>query len=283
MGKIRVKTFGSEEQEQEEQKKLKEKREQKKLARAAQQTPEEKAREEEASKITEEVGKGEIKEPARNASQSEAGGEKKPQKIKGKEGKKRVRSKSYQTSSKLIEKDKKHTVLEALALIEKVKRAKFDETVELHINTTRTGNFGTTSLPHGTGKQVKVAIADDELIVQIEKGKVDFDILLATPDMMPKLARVAKVLGPRGLMPNPKNGTITQTPKEAAKKFETGQLTIKTEAKFPILHITVGKVSFGDKKLQENIKEVLSTIKPQNIQSATIKSTMSPGINLIIS
>ena len=273
MGKVRIKTFGNEEQEQEEQKKRKVEREQKKLAKAAEAGVEEK----ESSSA--EASEGQVSKQTTEEEKTI----KKPQKNKEAKTKEKVRSKSYQTSSKLIEKDKKYTVLEALSLIEKLKRAKFDETVELHINATRTGVLGTTTLPHGTGKQIRVAIADDDLIAQIEKGKIDFDILLASPDMMPKLAKVARVLGPKGLMPNPKNGTVSQNPKEAAKKFEGGQLTIKTEAKFPIAHIAVGKVSFGDKKLQENIEEVLVTVKPQNIQSAIIKSTMSPAIRLNIS
>ena len=91
------------------------------------------------------------------------------------------------------------------------------------------------------------------MIKNIESGKIDFDILDRNPDTMPKLAKVARVLGPRGLMPNPKNGTVTPKPEEIAKKFEGGQFNFKTEAKFPLLHLTVGKISFGDKKLTENI------------------------------
>ena len=164
--------------------------------------------------------------------------------------------------------------------MEKLKRAKFDETVELHINATKTGVLGTVMLPHGTGKKVRVAIADDSILEKIEKGNVDFDVLLATPEMMPKLARFARILGPKGLMPNPKNGTISKNPQEAAKQFESGQLTIKTEGKFPLVHLTVGKISFGEKKLEDNVSAIVSTIKPQNIQEAVLKSTMSPAIKI---
>jgi len=97
---------------------------------------------------------------------------------------------------------------------------------------------------------------------------------------MPKLARVARVLGPRGLMPNPKNGTVTTKPEEIAKKYAGGQINFKTEAKFPLLHLAIGKVSFGDKKLRENIKVAIESVKMKNIKAATLKSTMSPGLRL---
>jgi large subunit ribosomal protein L1 len=135
-------------------------------------------------------------------------------------------------------------------------------------------------LPNGTGKKTKVAIADDALIAEVEKGVISFDILVATPSMMPKLAKVAKVLGPKGLMPNPKNGTITDKPEEVAKKYEGGQVNFKTETKTPIIHLTVGKMSFGHEKLTENINALITAVKKSNIVNATLKSTMSPGIKL---
>ena len=177
---------------------------------------------------------------------------------------------------------------EALTLLEKIKIAKFDETVELHINTYEKGISGNVTLPHGTGKDVRVEIANattdakhvDDLVKAIEAGKIEFDVLIATPDAMAKLARVARVLGPRGLMPNPKNGTVTPKPEEIAKKFAGGQINFKTEAKFPLLHMSVGKLSFGDKKLADNIKSALAAVKIKNIKNITLKSTMSPGIKL---
>ena len=100
--------------------------------------------------------------------------------------------------------------------------------------------------------------------------------------MMVKLAKVAKILGPRGLMPNPKNGTIAAKPEEVAKKFEGGQLNYKTEAKAPIIHLTVGKMSFGPEKLTENIEAFIAAIKKPNIVNVTLKSTMSPGLKIRI-
>src|SRR5690606_26334359 len=160
--------------------------------------------------------------------------------------------------------------------------AKFDETVELHINTTEPGISGQLKLPHGTGKEIKVAIVDDAVLAEIEKGKMNFDILIAAPQMMPKLAKVARVLGPKGLMPNPKNGTISENPEEAAKKFLGGQMSVKTENKVPVIHLAVGKISFEDDKLSENIKTVGSAIKRDRIKKIVLKSTMSPAIRLTI-
>jgi len=127
---------------------------------------------------------------------------------------------------------------------------------------------------------VRVAVADEKLIEEIESGKIDFDILLASPSIMPKLARLAKILGPRGLMPNPKNGTITDNPEALIKKYEAGQINIKTEAKAPVIHLAVGKMSFGEKKLADNIESAVNAIKKENIQKIVLKSTMSPGIKI---
>ncbi|MBI4160327.1 MAG: 50S ribosomal protein L1 [Candidatus Yanofskybacteria bacterium] len=188
-----------------------------------------------------------------------------------------------------VDKNKTYSIADGLELLRKVKMAKFDETVELHINTTEAGINGTVKLPHGTGKEVRIAVANDELIEQIEKGlpagrqgKINFDVLIAEPGMMPKLARVAKILGPRGLMPNPKNGTISDNPEEALKKFQGGQINFKTESKTPLMHLTVGKTSYDDNQLAENIKTIITTIKRDRIRKVTLKSTMSPGIRLAV-
>ncbi|MBI2034125.1 MAG: 50S ribosomal protein L1 [Candidatus Levybacteria bacterium] len=200
-----------------------------------------------------------------------------------KQAKKRTRSKRYDVAAKLVDKTKKYSLSEALALLPKLHIAKFDESIELHINTLEQGVSGIVSLPHGTGKKIRVVIADDKLIEDIIKEKINFDILLAEPSMMAKLAKVAKILGPRGLMPNPKNGTITANPEDAIKKFKAGQIRFKTETKAPIIHLTVGKISFGEKKLTDNITTILNAVQKQKIKNVTLKSTMSPGIKLDIS
>ncbi|HSD98826.1 MAG TPA: hypothetical protein VLB73_03990 [Patescibacteria group bacterium] len=207
------------------------------------------------------------------------------QKTKGRE-----RSENYKKATSLVEKSKHYSVKEALALLDKTHLAKFDETVELHINTVAEGISGQITLPHGTGKTTRVAIlapskdakAADELLKKIEAGKIDFDVLVATPDAMPKLAKVAKVLGPKGLMPNPKAGTVTPNPEAVAKSYEGGQIRFKTEAKAPIMHLTVGKLSFGADKLSENIEAMLKAVKMENVKKVTLKSTMSPAIKLLV-
>lgn len=260
MGKIRVKTIGDEEQEQKEKLKAEKRAEAKKQAKGADATEEVKAEKPEKGKDY----------------------------IKKAPNKKQKHSKKYLEVVQLVDKLKKYQLAEALELLEKLKITKFDETVELHINTLEKGISGSVTLPHGTGKEMRIAIANaaadlkavEDLVKSVEAGKIEFDVLIATPDSMPKLAKIARVLGPRGLMPNPKNGTVTPKPEEVAKKFAGGQINFKTEAKFPILHIAVGKLSFGDKKLAENIKTTIEAVKLKNVKNITLKSTMSPGIKI---
>lgn len=274
MGKIRVKALGDQEQEQK-QKAEDQKRIEAKKAEAAKSE----ALKREETPVVDQASASESTTEA--ATDTE-----KKKTIKQKDQKQKTRSAKYLEKSELVDKNKTYKVAEALSILPKINLAKFDETVELHINTTGALS-GAITLPHGTGKQMRVAVADgsdakavEELVKKIESGALDFDVLIATPDAMAKLARVARVLGPRGLMPNPKNGTVTPKPDEVAKKFAGGQMNYKTEAKAPILHMVVGKMSFGDKKLQENIAVAFQTVQVKNISNATLKSTMSPGIKL---
>lgn len=275
MGKIRVKTFGDEELEQQEAQEARLKKEAKIAAAkgAAKVVEEPKEEETEEVKTLVEAIRAET-EVAEEA----------PKEVKHKENKeeKAFHSKKYQTLSDQFDKTKVYSLKEALETLVKLQRKSFDETVELHLNTATTGISGQITLPHGTGKVTRVAIATDELIAEVEKGIINFDVLVAEPEMMVKLAKVAKVLGPRGLMPNPKNGTITPKPEEIAKKYAGGQINFKTEAKAPIIHLTVGKISFGPEKLTENIEALVVAIKKANIVNATLKSTMSPGLKIKI-
>jgi large subunit ribosomal protein L1 len=269
MGKIRVKTFGDEETEQEEKKKQQQRKDAKKMALVKKDEPEIKP----VESVTENPIPKEIPQELKEEVKV-----KKEKKFEDKA----FHSKAYQTLSDIVDKSKIYTLNEGLELLTKLQRNKFDETVELHLNTVSSGVSGNVTLPHGTGKKTKVSIATDELIAEIEKGKIEFDILLAEPTMMAKLAKVAKVLGPKGLMPNPKNGTITTNPQEALKKYEGGQVNFKTEAKSPLMHLTVGKMSFGKEKLVQNIESLITAVKKSNIVNATLKSTMSPGIKIKI-
>jgi large subunit ribosomal protein L1 len=274
MGKIRVKTFGDEELEQKQKEEEKKRKEAKKTVKAPGMKGGERV-----------VAVGPSEEELAVLEVNEVKAEETPKeevKHKKEKAQKAFHSQKYQTLSDQFDKTKTYSIKEALELLEKLQRKSFDETVELHLNTLSSGISGQITLPHGTGKVTRVAIADDKLIAEVEKGIINFDVLVAEPAMMAKLAKVAKVLGPRGLMPNPKNGTITEKPEEVAKKYEVGQINFKTEAKAPIMHLTVGKISFGPEKLTENIEALIAAIKKSNIVNATLKSTMSPGLKLKI-
>ncbi len=281
MGKIRVKTLGYEEQEKQQQAEGKKRTEAKKL--------------EKKEEATADVTSGSESKEQSNATISTdvkpvASKTDKPhKKDKFQKATKQSHSHNYSEKITLVDKKKVYKLAEALVILPQVSYTKFDATVELHLNTTGAVS-GAVTLPHGTGKQIRIAIANgsdikevEELVKKIEGGTIDFDVLIATPDAMPKLARIARVLGPRGLMPNPKNGTVTSKPEEVAKKFAGGQMNFKTEAKAPILHMVVGKLSFGDKKLEENIVMALQTVQTKNIRNVTLKSTMSPGLKIDIS
>ena len=271
MGKIRVKTFGSPEEETQDKKKHQDKKDAKKMAKGAHGGE---------RVVSLGVSEEEIEKELEATQIETAPEEKKAKSKKEKFAKKKIRSKRYQASAINLDKSKAYSIKEALELLSKFQKTKFDETVELHLNTTKGGISGNITLPHGSGKTTRVAVASDETIAEIEAGKINFDILVAEPSMMSKLAKVAKILGPRGLMPNPKNGTITTNPQEVVKKFEAGQMSYKTEAKAPLIHMIVGKFSFGEQKLADNIKSAIGAIKAENIAQITLKSTMSPGIKI---
>ncbi|MDQ5981954.1 MAG: large subunit ribosomal protein [Patescibacteria group bacterium] len=191
-----------------------------------------------------------------------------------------VRGKKYQEALKKIDEKKEYQLQEAVETLKKITFAKFEESVELHINVLNEGLRGEIELPHSTGKTVRVAIVSDTLLETIDKGIIDFDILIAHPSFMPKLAKYAKTLGPKGLMPNPKAGTISPNPEEAAKKFEKGMLRWKSESKFPIVHQLIGKLPHETNALVENATAFLNSVGRKNIKNAFIKSTMSPSLKL---
>lgn len=197
----------------------------------------------------------------------------------------------------MIKDVKAYPIDQALDKAVKAGKAKFNETVELHINCALDVKKPdqsvrvTTTLPHGTGKELKIAVfasakienADLELsetdIKKIENGGikpgVDFDILISEPHLMPKLAQVAKVLGPAGVMPNPKNGTVTNDVKKTVEQFKKGKIEIRTEQNLPIIHTVLGKKSFEINKLIENFNEIWSTLKankPAKAKPVWIKS-----------
>ncbi len=220
--------------------------------------------------------------------------------------------KHYVDSAKLIDRTKLYEADEALNLCCQTAKAKFDETVELHVRLGVDSRHadqqvrGAVVLPHGTGKNVRVIaickgdaakaaeeagammVGDADLIAKIQnEGFVDFDVLVTTPDMMGQVGRLGKVLGPRGLMPNPKAGTVTPDIGRAVTEAKAGKIEYRLD-KQNIIHVPVGKASFGPEKLGDNLRVVMDAIvkakpaaaKGQYIKSATVATTMGPGIKL---
>lgn len=194
--------------------------------------------------------------------------------------------KKYQEAAKLVDKTKTYALPEALKLAKLTSFTKFDGTVEVHVNLNpltlgdKKDIRGSVTLPHGTGKQVRVAVADDKILDEVAAGKINFDILVAHPSMMPKLAKVARILGPKGLMPNPKTGTVTTDIEKRVKELSNGQVNFKTEPENPLIHMAVGKVSFDEKQLKENIEAVITAIGKNKIAKVTVTTTMGPGIKI---
>ncbi|GHT08973.1 50S ribosomal protein L1 [Endomicrobiia bacterium] len=214
-------------------------------------------------------------------------------------------------ASKLVDKNMVYKLPEAVILVKETAKAKFDETIEIHIklgiDPKRSDQMvrGTISIPHGIGRTRKIAvlakgekqkeaeaagadiIGSDDLIEDISKGKLGsgFDVLVATPDVMKDLSRVAKILGPKGLMPNPKSGTVTFEIGKTVEELKKGRVEYKNDS-FGIIHVPVGKASFEKEKLENNIKTLLEAVakakplssKGQYIKSISISSTMGPGI-----
>ena len=222
------------------------------------------------------------------------------------------RGKKYIEAAKLVDRTQLYEVADGVALVKKTAGAKFDETVEVHIRTGCDGRHadqqirGAVVLPHGTGKTVRVLVfakgakldealaagADhvggEELIPRIQKdGWLDFDVVVATPDMMGVVGRLGKILGPKGLMPNPKSGTVTMDVEKALAEIKAGKVEYRLD-KTNIIHTPIGKVSFGAEKLSDNFNALLEAVvkakpaaaKGQYLRSVTVAATMGPGVKV---
>ncbi len=219
--------------------------------------------------------------------------------------------KKYVDSAKLFDRNALYEINEALDLAVKTGKAKFDETVEVHVKLGVDSRHadqqvrGAVVLPNGTGKSVRVLVfakgdkvqaaldagaefvGDEETIAKINGGWMDFDVVIATPDMMGVVGRLGKVLGPRGLMPNPKAGTVTPDVAKAVTEAKAGKIEYRLD-KTNIIHCPIGKVSFGVEKLQENFDALLGAIvrakpaaaKGQYIRSCVVSATMGPGVKI---
>ncbi len=194
---------------------------------------------------------------------------------------KKARSKRYMTARSQVDKTKKYPLSQALALVKDTSYAKFDASIEAHLVVKQTGASATIQYPHKTGKTVKVAIVNNEVIENIKNSNIDFDVLLAQPEDMKKIAKYARILGPQGLMPNPKNNTITNDPEAKKKEIESGKRLIKTERKAPLIHEIVGKISMDVKELEENVNTLLNAFKNKVIK-CTLAASMGPGIKVKI-
>ena len=222
--------------------------------------------------------------------------------------------KKYREAAKLVEKDKVYTLAEALDLATKTSPTKFDGSVELHINLgvdprqADQNVRGTVTLPGGTGKTVRVAViaeADDDkkalnagadivgadkIFAELEKEQIDFDVLIATSSQMPKLSKYARLLGPKGLMPNPKSGTVTTDVAKAVSESKAGRVEYRVDSA-GIIHLAVGKASFGAEKLSKNAQVVIDAVKAAKpaslkgpyIKSAYVSTTMGPSMKTQIS
>lgn len=194
----------------------------------------------------------------------------------------KVRSKKYQEAKGKVDRNKEYKITDAIKLVKETSYSKFDGTMEAHLTVKKAGIFSPVNLPFSGGRTKKIEVADEETIKKLKAGKVDFDVLLATPDMMPKLVVFAKVLGPRGLMPNPKNGTLIKS-KEDAKKFSANTFTLKTEKEAPLIHVSFGKVSQKEDELTKNFEAIADAVGKKQIVKAYIKATMSPSVRVAIS
>lgn len=189
------------------------------------------------------------------------------------------RGKKYKSARSKIDKSKVYPLPEAIKLVKETSYTSFDGTMELHIVTKKEGFNTNVKLPHSTGKTKKIEIADSKTIEKLKKGKIDFDILLSTPEMMQKLVPFAKLLGPKGLMPNPKNNTLIKEKKDA-KKFSGNSINIKTERNSPLIHTIIGKVSQKEKELAENTLRILDAVGKKQILKAYLTSTMGPSVKI---
>jgi len=195
----------------------------------------------------------------------------------------KIRGKKYKAAQAKIDPHKTYSLKEAVRLVKNTSITSFDGSVEVHFKVSDSKTQGQVKLPYLKAKKKKVEIASEKTLKKLEKGKIDFDVLLATPSFMPKLAKYAKILGPKGLMPNPKQGTILKNPKKEVGKFEEPLFSFKTEKEQPLIHTVIGKVSQKEKELEENFKTLVKAIGPHKIKKAVLTSTMGPGIKLNLS
>ncbi len=202
--------------------------------------------------------------------------ETKPAKVAG------FRSNRYKQAKSHIDRTKTYSLSEAIKLLKSTATAKFDESVEVHLVSKESLGTIEVAYPHSTGKVVKVAILNEDVIDQLNKGVTDFDVLVASPADMKNLTKFARLLGPKGLMPNPKNGTLVADPAKRAKELTSGKTSVRSEKKAPLVHTTVGKISMDADALEGNIKALLNAAGQGKVLKAVICTSMSPGVKIAL-
>jgi len=192
----------------------------------------------------------------------------------------RIRGKKYQKAKKLIDVTKFYPLKDAVKLVKSASFSKFEGKIEAHVTVLEAGNLGEITFPHLKTASKNIVILNDTILAEIKDGKINFDILIATPTTMPKLLPFAKILGPKGLMPNPKSGTLTDKPEVAAKKLSVAKTMVATEKKAPVVHIVVGKVSQPETEIEANVAELIKVIKAQKIKKLALCPTMGPSVKV---
>ena len=193
--------------------------------------------------------------------------------------KSKIRGQKYVAAKSMVDRTKLYTIEKAVAMAKRTATSSFIETLEAHLVLKEELTVDV-KFPHTTGQSRVVAIASDELLEQLERGEITFTVLVAHPSMMPKLAKFARLLGPKGLMPNPKTGTISPDPEKRKAELESGSITIRSEKKAPLMHVVLGKTSLTEEQLSENLRALFKAFPAGKLLRCTISSTMGPGIHV---
>lgn len=194
---------------------------------------------------------------------------------------KKVRSKKYASKNAQVDKTIKYELSKAVELVKKLSYTKFDGTIEAHLLVKEAGLSANVSFPHSTGKSIRAVIFSEAIAEELAQGQINFDVLIAAASDMPKLTKFARLLGPKGLMPNPKTGTLTTNPEGKKKELEAGKVSLKTEKKAPLMHVGVGKVSMETAQLVANIQALLDALQGK-VLKLTLSATMSPAVKVVI-
>lgn len=249
--------------------------------------------------VEEAVEEKKVEEPTHEAAETKAESKKeiakKIKQSKASKKVKKVRSKKYQEAQEKMEKNKM-PALEAVKQSQDNSITKFEGTIEAHINTSAKNLRGLVNMPFAQGKKLRILafgegadksgadiIGSQEAIDAIDKGKIDFDVVVTTPAWMPKLAKVARILGPRNLMPNPKNGTITENLEKAVTDLQGGKTEYKTEKDGQVIHLSVGKTDQKPEEIVANLKVIYNTVGRSKIKKISLSPTMGPSVKVDLS